>query len=90
MGKTKFQFVFSFSRWVMIYFPHRSDSVFSRTRSKIIIAFCWIVPVTFLLPSLFGLWGHHALECGPRHGKSFEIQMDLYMCVKWQVVHHHA
>lgn len=50
------------NRWVLIYFPRRSDKIFSRRNSKFVIGACWTVPFLLMLPSLTGLWGKHGLE----------------------------
>ena len=50
----------------MVYFPDKSDRIFTRRNSKMAIAICWIVPVLILLPSLTGKWGKHALDCKTR------------------------
>ena len=53
-------------RWVLVYFPHSSDRIFTRKRSKIYIAICWTLPILIMLPSLTGTWGWHALDCRTR------------------------
>ncbi len=50
----------------MIYYPQKSEVIFTRRKSKIIIAFCWIFPFLLLTPSLSGIYGHHGLECMSR------------------------
>lgn len=50
----------------MIYFPHKSDAIFTRRNSKLIIACCWLVPFLMLIPSTSGLYGRHGLECASR------------------------
>ena len=54
------------NRWVMVYFPHKSNTIFSRQNSKICIAICWILPLLVVWPSFFGLWGFNGLECVSR------------------------
>ena len=50
-------------RWVIIFFPNKSERIFTRRRSKIMIAICWAIPILFLLPSITGVYGIHGLEC---------------------------
>jgi len=54
------------NRWVMIYFPSNVNEVFSRRNSKLFIALSWLLPLFFVLPSFFGVWGMNALECVSR------------------------
>jgi hypothetical protein len=54
--------VISLIRWCLIYFPNESERIFTRTRSKLYIAICWIIPVLVVSPSLSGVWGRHGLE----------------------------
>ena len=50
-------------RWIIIFFPNKSERIFTRNRSKIMIAVCWLIPLLFLLPSMTGVYGKHGLEC---------------------------
>ena len=54
---------YSFFRWVIIFFPNKAEKIFTRLRSKIMILFCWALPLLFLLPSITGIYGMHGLEC---------------------------
>ena len=56
----------SLFRWVMIYFPSNVNEVFSQRNSKLFIALSWLLPLFFVLPSFFGVWGMNALECVSR------------------------
>ncbi len=50
----------------MIYYPSKSDSLFTRRKSKVIIGFCWLLPLLFLTPSLLGVYGKHGVNCVTR------------------------
>ncbi len=47
------------NRWVMIFRPSKSEKIFTRRNSKIIIALCWLVPPILLTPSLAGVYGRY-------------------------------
>ena len=53
----------SFFRWIIIFFPNKSERIFTRRKSKMMIAVCWLIPLLFLLPSMTGVYGEHGLEC---------------------------
>ena len=50
-------------RWIIIFFPNKSERIFTRRKSKMMIAVCWVIPLLFLLPSMTGVYGIHGLEC---------------------------
>ena len=55
-----------FRRWVLIYYPGSSDRIFTRTKSKLYISLCWLLPLCMLLPSVSGVFGYHGLKCSTR------------------------
>ena len=55
----------TFYRAIAVYFP-RTEIFTQRTMTKIMIGFCWIVPLCLLLLPLSGAVGHFGLECGTR------------------------
>lgn len=63
------------NRWVMIFFPSASESIFTQVRSMFYISLCWILPVALTLPSYFGIWGKVGLE---EFTKSCTILTDDY------------
>ena len=50
------------NRWALIHFPKLGERMFTRRRSKVLVAACWLLPPAMLLPSLSGLYGHHGLD----------------------------
>ena len=68
--------------WVMVYFPKKSDSIFSRRNSKFYIAICWILPILIMLPSLTGTWDWHALDCKIRSCTIIDNTQDNLMSFK--------
>lgn len=69
-------------RWVMVYFPDKSEKIFSRHKSKSYIAICWILPVIFILPSWTGLWDWHALDCRTRTCTIVDDPNDAFLSYK--------
>eukprot|EP00095_Tigriopus_kingsejongensis_P007204 maker-scaffold192_size271026-snap-gene-1.21 protein:Tk07204 transcript:maker-scaffold192_size271026-snap-gene-1.21-mRNA-1 annotation:"gustatory receptor trehalose 1" len=55
------------NRWVLINWPSKSDKIFSRNQSKLMILACWICPFIMMLPSYFGIFGVHGLDCRSRN-----------------------
>ena len=54
------------SRWILLSFPEASNRIFTRGKSRLMIAFCWAIPFLIILPSLTGTWGKHGLDCKTR------------------------
>ena len=50
----------------MVYFPNKSESIFTRRKSKLYIFACWMLPLLVMTPSLTGAWGDHKLHCKSR------------------------
>ena len=46
----------------MVYFPNKSESIFTRRKSKLYIFACWMLPLLVMTPSLTGAWGDHKLD----------------------------
>lgn len=51
------------NRWVLITYPNKSDKIFSRARSKLMILACWIGPFLMMMLSYNGVFGTHGLKC---------------------------
>ena len=46
----------------MVYFPNKSETIFTRRKSKLYIFACWLLPLLVMTPSLTGAWGDHKLD----------------------------
>ena len=47
----------------MLYFPKKTNKIFTRAKSKIMITICWVMGFLAVIPSLTKLWGWHGMDC---------------------------
>ena len=92
IGENQFvQLIHICFRCIALYFPNKG---FTRRNIQILIGFAWFAAFLPLIPSFFGLYGDHGLECQTKQCKILsdgehghvKRRFELFLHVCWAVL----